>query len=237
MIRLKNNSRSPSRKKPINHRSGSYLNPHHKIKPKKIALFLLILAMFLTIFLLVFDQKIVPTLDDLAKQYTHREVTKIMEKAVNQQMQANAQSYDYQELLFVEKNNDGSIALLVPNTVKLNLLVSDIVLQVEEDLQLLENKKFSIPFGAATQSKIFASLGPNIRIAIHPISIVNTKIRDDFINQGINQTRHRIWLEMATTFSIAIPFNPEEVTVNTEVLLCEGIIVGPIPNTYFNFSR
>ncbi|MGI5891751.1 MAG: sporulation protein YunB [Bacillota bacterium] len=218
-------------------RPRRYLKRKTKKTASKGAIALLIISLFIISSIFITDQQIAPILNSMAKQKTYLEVTKAMEKAVQQEMKANPQYHNYQELVYVEKDQNGNIVLLVPNTMKLNLLISNIVLQVEDNLENLQNNKFSIPLGATTNSKLFSSIGPNIPIDIWPIGSVHTQIKDDFVSQGINQTRHRIWLELESTFSIVIPFDKEQMTVNTSVLLCEGIIVGPIPDTYFNINN
>ncbi len=164
------------------------------------------------------------------------EITKVMQEAVNEEMKANPQYANYQELVYMEKDANGNVMLLVPNTMKLNLLISDIVLNIEDKIQKMQAKNLSIPLGAVTGNKILSSLGPNISIHIRPITNISSRIQDDFVSQGINQTHHRIWLNLESTFSVAVPFDSEKITVSESVLLCESIIVGPIPETYFNLN-
>ena len=51
-------------------------------------------------------------------------------------------------------------------------------------------------FGSFTGFKLLAGKGPGIKIRITPIGNVETDLKSEFITQGINQTLHRIYLQV-----------------------------------------
>ena len=65
---------------------------------------------------------------------------------------------------------------------------------------------------------------------------VETDLRSEFKEAGINQTLHRIYLEIRCDVSILTPYETINETIVNQVLLTEGVIVGNIPNTYYNLE-
>jgi len=205
-------------------------------RKKPITKWLILLLMFSIIFILLAESRMSPVISAIARQRAHTVAMDLIQETVNEHF-ASMSSSAYQEIMYVEKDNDGRIILMMPDTIKINMLVSSLVMNIEKRLLAIESESLNIPLGVVTGSKIFAGLGPKIKVRTRPISAIHIEILDDFIEAGINQTRHRIWLQISTIMTIAVPFNKSDIDVSTSVLLCEGIIIGPIPNTYFNFTR
>lgn len=65
---------------------------------------------------------------------------------------------------------------------------------------------------------------------------VETDLKSEFKEAGINQTLHRIYLEVRCNVSILTPYDTINETIINQVLLAEGVIIGNIPNTYYNLE-
>ena len=65
---------------------------------------------------------------------------------------------------------------------------------------------------------------------------VETDLRSEFKEAGINQTLHRIYLEVKCNVNILTPYSTIKETIVNQVLLVEGVIIGNIPNTYYNIE-
>ena len=57
-----------------------------------------------------------------------------------------------------------------------------------------------------------------------------------FTAQGINQTIHRIYLDVKCNVNILTPFKDIEKEITNQVLLLENVIVGHIPENYYNLE-
>ena len=75
-----------------------------------------------------------------------------------------------------------------------------------------------------------------IKIVILSIGNVETDLRSEFIAQGINQTLHRVYLQIKCEVKILTPFNIITQSIDNQVLLLENVIVGHVPNTYYNLD-
>lgn len=65
---------------------------------------------------------------------------------------------------------------------------------------------------------------------------METDLKSEFTSQGINQTLHRIYLNVKCRVNILTPFQDLEKEIINQVLLAENVIVGRIPNTYYNLE-
>ncbi len=93
-----------------------------------------------------------------------------------------------------------------------------------------------MPFGSFAGFKLLAGKGPGIKITIRTIGNVETDLRSEFTSQGINQTLHRVYLQVKCYVSILTPFEDISQEITNQVLLMENMIVGNIPSTYYNLE-
>ncbi|UKI20686.1 MAG: sporulation protein YunB [Oscillospiraceae bacterium] len=67
---------------------------------------------------------------------------------------------------------------------------------------------------------------------IQPIGSVRAAYISEFVSAGINQTRHRIYLELSCDVYILMPSGSKRVSVAAQVVVSECLIVGVVPNSY-----
>ena len=79
-----------------------------------------------------------------------------------------------------------------------------------------------------------AGLGPKVPIRIYPVSIVNADFKESFDSVGINQVKHKLYLDVSMKMSFVGMMFAQADTVETSVLLNETIIVGDTPTYYGN---
>ena len=65
---------------------------------------------------------------------------------------------------------------------------------------------------------------------------MKVKVADDFQQAGINQTRHRLYLNVFSQVKIIIPLVTDNIEVAAQVPIAETIIVGEVPQTYLNLD-
>ena len=91
-------------------------------------------------------------------------------------------------------------------------------------------------FGSFTGIKLLSGRGPGIKIRISTVGNVETDLKSEFEAQGINQTLHRIYLQVKCEVSILTPFKDITRDITNQVLIMENVIIGTVPNTYYNIE-
>lgn len=82
-----------------------------------------------------------------------------------------------------------------------------------------------------------SGISPNFKIAMERSGNIETRIESEFTAVGINQTMHRIYLNLDCSIGILTPFESVSRNVSSKVLLTETVIVGDVPTTYYNYDN
>lgn len=160
----------------------------------------------------------------------------IATKVANEQATIVMSKYKYEDLCDVTKDKSGNIAMISAKVIPINEIISDITIKIQEELNKKENSNFNIRLGTFTGLKIFSGRGPNINIKISTIGNLDTELKSEFISSGINQTIHKVYLQIECNVAILTPFEITEEKITNQVLLAEAVIVGTTPTTYYNFN-
>jgi len=195
-----------------------------------------VLAAFLAVVItaglavLFLDVMLWPTLRSLAEVELQNLAVGVMYKTVGEVIGESGISYE--DLFLTQTDEQGRVTFLQPNMVVVNALSTRAAAAVREAVGRLEGTTLRIPIGRALGSRLLGGLGPRIPVTIHPLVLQDIRIWDDFEAQGINQTRHSVFIKVVLRSRTAIPFTSSEVTVENDFPVAEAVIVGPVPETY-----
>lgn len=144
--------------------------------------------------------------------------------------------YEYNDILNIKTDELGNIKMVETNIYVVNKIISDVPVYIQEELEREENSSFKIPLGSFLGSNLFAGRGPNINVKMKIAGDLETDLKSEFIESGINQTLHKIYLDIKCKVIILTPFKTIEEQILNQLLLAEGVIVGEIPSTYYNLE-
>ena len=113
----------------------------------------------------------------------------------------------------------------------MNKIATDVALRVQNELKDVGKVGIEIPMGYVTKNNLLSNLGPNIKATMNPIGHVETRYISDFESAGINQTRHKIYVEVKAKIKVVLPVAYNEIEVISQLPITETIIVGKIPET------
>jgi sporulation protein YunB len=201
----------------------------HLLWMHKVLIFLFISALS---FLFV-DYRLRPALIHISQAKARQIATRAINNAIQHKISQNLR---YEDLIAVKVDNRGRVVLIQPNTGEINRLASQATIEVQEKLRRVVKEKARIPLGQIVNSSVLGGLGPMIPITIIPVGTVESRVYDTFEHAGINQTRHKIYLEVKSNVKIIVPLISSSVLVRTEVPLTEAIIMGEVPQVYFGGS-
>jgi len=95
----------------------------------------------------------------------------------------------------------------------------------------------AIPFGNLFGTLFLSGRGPLFHVRLEQSGAVKTDLVSEFADAGINQTLHRVLLTVESDYLLLLPLKSESVTVKTDVLLSETVIVGRVPDAFTDISR
>ena len=138
----------------------------------------------------------------------------------------------YDTLMHVTADENGRVRLIQANTPQMNRLAAKVSLMSQEKLQATRDQVVRVPLGSALGMTLLAGVGPNIEVHVLPVGSVQAAFHTDFQTAGINQTRHRVTLQLTAQVQLVIPTGTKTVEASTQVAMAESIIVGEVPDTF-----
>ena len=202
-------------------------------KKGKLITILLIFIIFIFFTFYLIETSFAPTLLAIAETRVRIIATEAINEAVIDRIVGNVH---YNDLVNIHKNKNDEIVLVQVNTVEINRLESDTTSYVVDILKKNNVQDIKIPIGQITKSKILSNLGPKINVSVLPIGAVDVNIEEAFEEAGINQTRHKVFINIKTWMRVAVPLVSSSIETSTQVPLTETIIVGNVPNAIINLN-
>lgn len=200
-------------------------------KNKKLVKFITILSIAIVTFTMAING-ITPIFETLCKDKAKSIATIIC----NEESTKIINNYKYEDLVTIYKDSNNNITMIKSNITPINLIISDVAEKIQKRLDKVEGEQVGIRLGSFTGTKIFSGRGPIIPITLSTIGNVETDLRSEFKSAGINQTIHRIYLQIDCNVNILTPYTIFEEGISNQVLIAENIIVGKIPESYYNLE-
>lgn len=177
-------------------------------------------------------QAISPMYESLCKDRAKSVATIIS----NQEATNVMKDYEYEDIISIYKDKNDNITMLKSNIVPINKIISDVAERIQKRINQEDDGVIYIRLGSFLGSKLLANRGPNVPMRLSVIGSVETDLRSEFQEAGINQTLHRIYLQVDCKIQILTPFAPIEERISNQVLLAENLIVGITPDSYYNLE-
>lgn len=203
-----------------------------KTKVKFLVIVFITIASF-NIFLYSLDRIVTPTVMAVADAEMRAKAMEIINTCIIEQY---SKDFNYDSIVRVEKDKDGNITLLKADTLQMNKIASQVSLEAQKRIRDLGNVGISLPIGYIFKNNILAYFGPSITIKMQPIGQIETKYSSDFESAGINQTRHKIYVQVRTEVRVIIPTKSNDIEVRNEIPISETIIIGKVPDTSINLD-
>lgn len=201
-----------------------------KNKEKIIKIILILIIAFETASLLLNH------INPILEQVSSYEAKKLATFIANDQTTKVMQNYNYDSMFSIEKDEEGNVSMIQMNMYRVNIIISDIAYNIQEQMKKPENSAISIPIGTFLGIDLLSGYGPNVKMRVVLLGTVETDLKSEFIAQGINQTLHRVYLQIDCPVQILSSYKTIEENISNQFLLAENVIVGKIPSTYYNLE-
>lgn len=220
---------------------------------KNIFIATLLLCVIITIIVLkIISIRVSPILMNYAELETKKLSSIVINRAVNKQL-ANGMNID--EMFNIIKNDNGEIATIdfnpaivnkvlntTTNVVLINLKaieegnidfieLPDILISYDKE-KLKNGIIYEIPLGTITNSGFLSNLGPKIPIKLNIIGSVESNVKTNIKEYGINNALVEIYIRISVTEQINVPFISKRVTVTSDIPVALKVIQGSVPKYY-----
>ena len=199
---------------------------------KRPAIFTLVIVLLLFVIIIAY---VISNIGSMVVELALADATDVITITVNDVISEKVMdgSIDYSDLVTLEKDADGNITALLTNMANVNYLQSEITGEIVKRFSDMDVTRVDIPIGNLIGGTLLSGRGPKISVDILSVTNVSATLRNEFSSAGINQTRHRIILQVDVGLGILLSgYRDKWDDVQTEITVCETVIVGRVPETY-----
>ena len=188
------------------------------------------ITIIILIIVLLFDARTEPIIRSYSKTAAKNEAGLIVNDTVAKILRD--ENITYSSLVNIEKDNSGNIKAITTDIVNLNLLKAEINSRISHSIENKGSFQVEIPFGVIFGSDLLSGIGPDIGSDIKMSGNSKSEITNEFLSAGINQTLHRIMLNIKVEILIVLPDNQTTVVYETNMCIAETVIVGITPTSF-----
>lgn len=197
----------------------------HKLGVKLIALAAIMIGLFI-----ITEASFRPMIEKVNSIECHKAVSDIINRVVLDELERSGA--DYSALVTLSTNSSGEVTSVQSNIVNINRLKARVADRVEKEIAQLSEIKIKIPIGTLSGLKLLHGKGFDVGMSVTPLGYANTTVISEFSEAGLNQTLHRIIIEISAEVDAIIPGFETRVVVTTSIVAAETIIVGKVPDAY-----
>lgn len=158
------------------------------------------------------------------------------------------------QLIHVSYDKNHKITSVTYNTVEINKILVETTNRIQWFLRNVENGKISIsdgnqeeitytmakgdgviariPLGQSLNNALLTNLGPSVPVKFQVISNVQTNVKRNIKEAGINNVYVQLYLHVQVAVRVVIPFALKTETISQDIPIAEQLIPGDVPYYY-----
>lgn len=200
-------------------------------KMGKLLRLIIILLIIVIVGIVLFRVRFNDAIRALAQTQVTNTTSDLINDAIDRQIEDGTIQYD--RMVYFEKDLDGRITALKTNMSEVNRLKTNILNLINDEILALSTDDLGVPLGNLFLPEVLSGRGPEIPVQILSIRNSDASFSSNFTQAGINQTLQQINMQVSVDVTVLVLGQTDSFTVSSQVIVAETIIVGDVPNTYF----
>ena len=197
----------------------------------KILRLIIILLTVVIAGIILFRVRFSDAIRALAQTQVTNTTSDLINDAIDRQIEDGTIQYD--RMVYFEKDLDGRITALKTNMSEVNRLKTNILNLINDEILALSTDDLGVPIGNLLLPEILSGRGPEIPVQILSIRNSDASFHSNFTQAGINQTLQQINMQVSVDVTVLVLGQTDSFVVSSQVIVAETIIVGDVPETYF----
>jgi len=202
-------------------------NAGRSVRNTALATLLLAAGMAVT-FISLLEFRLRPVVEQLAARQVNNHVTARLNGALSGLVTGDGSLVD------VQYGPEGEILALSGDMERINLIRGQVVEAALDTLAQVDVHTLGVPLGSLFDFDLLWAKGPVVEVHCLVAGTVSTGVRSEFESAGINQTLHRILLDVEVPLTVLLPGSRGQTTARLTLCAAETVIVGKVPQTYLN---
>ena len=196
---------------------------------KMIRCIIIFLALLLGV-LIWFRLRHYDTILALARTEVVNSTSDLINDAIAEQIAAGNIRYD--RIVYFEKDLNGRITALKTNIGEINRLKTDVLNIINDEILSTDESSLGVALGSLFLPEFFAGKGLKLPVKILAIRNSEADFYSQFSEAGINQTLHKLNMEVFLDVTVLVLGSTTEFTISSHMVVAETVIVGDVPETY-----
>ena len=199
----------------------------------KVLLISVFIVLFLSTSLYFYSHRIVPTLLSSAQGYLGIEINKKIERSMSE----NIDMDQTRQFINIKYTSEGKVSSVMADSNYINMTRTNISQSILNELKQGSIRDVKLPLGCLFGNELTYAKGPKLKFKIIENENFKSSVDGEFIESGINQTLHRLYLKFNVDVVISIPLKELHIPIECKYLLSEIIIVGDVPDAFTDINR
>lgn len=191
---------------------------------------LLLLAFIMLVTLALLRSRVYPVLRSLAETQVKNTASDLINDAIAEQIAMGNIQYD--RIVYFEKDLNGRITALKTNIGEINRLKTDVLNIINDEILSTDESSLGVALGSLFLPEFLSGKGPKLPVRILVIRNSEADFYSDFSEAGINQTLHKLNMEVFLDVTVLVLGTTTEFTISSHMVVAETVIVGDVPETY-----
>ena len=176
------------------------------------------------------EARLRPMVVTAAQAQAQNAIAGVIEHTIWEQL--GEEEITYSDLVTIQRDSAGTITALTTNTAAMNQLRAELIGVVLEALDGVDVSQIQIPLGSLVDLDLLWGLGPTMKVHAMTVGTVEGEFQSQFSSAGVNQTLHKIDLELAVPLTLMLPGGAVETVCETQIPIAETVIVGQVPQIF-----
>ena len=176
-----------------------------------------------------------PAIEDMAAAQVADEASDLIAEAITAQMERDDVSYG--SIVALEKDGQGRLLALRTDMNQLNRLRNETLEIINRRITQSGESELGIPLGSVLLPALFSGKGPRLPVRVLTVSNCDAEFSSSFREAGINQTLHRITMQVSMNITLLTPAGTQTVCVDSGVAVAETILIGQVPDTLIRTEK
>lgn len=155
-----------------------------------LAMLILLLAVCLGLLTIRFQRIFMEYAVNVCEDSAIKEINTLMEDEVF------SHPDEFADLVVLERDSDNRITALRTDIIAVGKVKARIVNGLFDRLDYLEETQTEVPLGTVFAPSLFTGMGPRVKVGLAGLAQMEARFVSAFTSAGINQTRHRILIEV-----------------------------------------
>ena len=181
------------------------------------------------------EAKLRPVVAEIAAAQAQNTMTAVVERAITADLAARQVSYA--DFITIQRDEGGAITALTTNMAQMNQLRAELTAAILEALGEVDVSDIQVPLGSLFDLEPLWAKGPALKAKAITVGTVRAEFDSQLTSAGVNQTLHRIWIEVEVPMTLLLPGGEVATSLHTQLCVAETVIVGRVPDTYLQVGQ